>query len=81
MDENRKPTFSEDKGQNIIFSRSDAGQRLLKRAYERGYINLEDYTEMEYLKNIQPNHFNMQTTMAGKIVGLKIGGRQPNTSI
>ena len=35
---------------------------------------------MDNLKYIQPNHFNMQTTMIGKIVGLKLctlwGGRQ-----
>ena len=29
---------------------------------------------MDDLKYIQPNHFNMQTTMSGKIVGMKVGG-------
>lgn len=29
---------------------------------------------MDDLKYIQPNHFNMQTTMSGKIVGMKMGG-------
>lgn len=33
---------------------------------------MEDYTKMDNLKYIQPNHFNMQTTMIGKIVGLKL---------
>lgn len=74
LDEKHNPTFSEDKGQNIVFARSSAGQKLLKRAQEKGYIYLENYTEMEKLKYVQPNHFNMQTTMIGKIVGLKIGG-------
>lgn len=74
LDENHKPIFSENEGQNIVFARSNAGQELLKRAQEKGYIYLEDYTEMESLKYVQPNHFNMQTTMIGKIMGLKIGG-------
>ena len=29
---------------------------------------------MNDLKYIQPNHYNMQTTMSGKIVGMKIVG-------
>ena len=33
---------------------------------------MEDYTKMDDLKYIQPNHFNMQTTMIGKIIGLKL---------
>ena len=59
----------------LIFARNDAGQKLLNRAYERGYIYLGDYTEMENLKYIQLNYFNMQTTMIGKIVGLKMRGQ------
>lgn len=48
---------------------------------DSGYIHMEDYTKMDDLKYIQPNHFNMQTTMIGKIIGLKLctvcgGGRQ-----
>lgn len=79
LDENHKPIFSENEGQNIVFARSNAGQELLKRAQEKGYIYLENYTEMESLKYVQPNHFTMQTTMIGKIVGLKIGGGHSTT--
>lgn len=61
------------------FARSKAGSDLLTEARDSGYIYMEDYTKMDDLKYIQPNHFNMQTTMIGKIIGLKlctVGGRQ-----
>ena len=53
-------------------ARSKAGSDLLTEARDSGYIYMEDYTKMDDLKYIQPNHFNMQTTMIGKIVGLKL---------
>lgn len=69
-----KPEFTEGKGQNIIFARSKAGRDLLIEASNKGYLYLENYTKMNDLKYIQPNHYNMQTTMSGKIVGMKIVG-------
>lgn len=72
LDQNQRPEFTEGKGQNIIFARSKAGSDLLTEARDSGYIYMEDYTKMDNLKYIQPNHFNMQTTMIGKIVGLKL---------
>ena len=72
LDQNQRPEFTEGKGQNIIFARSKAGSDLLTEARDSGYIHMEDYTKMDDLKYIQPNHFNMQTTMIGKIIGLKL---------
>lgn len=74
LDQNQKPEFTEGKGQNIIFARSKAGRDLLIEASNKGYLYLENYTKMNDLKYIQPNHYNMQTTMSGKIVGMKIVG-------
>ena len=74
LDQNQKPEFTEGKGQNIIFARSKAGRDLLIEASNKGYLYLENYTKMNDLKYIQPNHYNMQTTMSGKIVGMKIMG-------
>lgn len=74
LDLNGKPEFTEGKGQNVIFARSELGRDLLIQARDSGYIYLEDYVEMDDLKYIQPNHFNMQTTMSGKIVEMKVGG-------
>lgn len=74
LNKNYKPDFAEGEGQNIVFARSGLGRDLLLQASEIGYIHLEAYTKMEDLKYIQPNHFNMQTTMSGKMIGLKLGG-------
>lgn len=76
LDQDGKPVFTEGKGQNIIFARSELGKELLMQAMDSGYIYLEDYTKVDDLKYIQPNHFNMQTTMSGKIIGLKLCGGQ-----
>lgn len=72
LDQNQRPEFTEGKGQNIIFARSKAGRDILIEASNKGYVYLENYTKMDDLKYIQPNHFNMQTTMIGKIIGLKL---------
>ena len=72
LDQNQRPEFTEGKGQNIIFARSKAGRDILIEASNKGYVYLENYRKMDDLKYIQPNHFNMQTTMIGKIVGLKL---------
>ena len=72
LDHIQKYYGNEGKGQNIIFARSKAGRDILIEASNKGYVYLENYTKMDDLKYIQPNHFNMQTTMIGKIVGLKL---------
>lgn len=72
LDKERKPSFVEEEGRNIVFARSDLGKEVLFRAEKMGYIHLEEYKKLEELKYIQPNHYNMQTTMCGKIIGLKL---------
>ncbi len=69
--EDYKPNFTEDDGQNVVFARTDVGRRLLQQASEAGYIHMEEYTELDKLKYVQPNHYIMQTTMLGKIIGLR----------
>lgn len=59
------------KGIASIF-KAKIDEKLKKCIKYSGYIYMEDYTKMDNLKYIQPNHFNMQTTMIGKIVGLKL---------
>lgn len=49
-------------------------KRFIIEASNKGYVYLENYTKMNDLKYIQPNHYNMQTTMSGKIVGMRIVG-------
>jgi len=65
------PIFDEAEGQNIIFARTKIGENILQEACSLGYIHVEGYAEMQKLPYIQPNHYNMQTTMSGKIIGLK----------
>ncbi len=72
LDKNNKPEFKESNGRNIVFARNVTGYILLQQAFANGYLQLEPYRDMDSMKFIQPNHFNMQTTMKGKLLGLKL---------
>lgn len=72
LNEERKPIFFENAGQNIVFARSEKGLELLNEALKAGYIYAEKYTNIGELGYIQPNHIMKRTTMLGKMIGLKI---------
>ena len=72
LDKDNKPKFSESDGRNIVFARNAVGYILLQQAAANGYLYLEPYDNIKNLKYVQPNHFIMQTTMKGKLLGLKM---------
>ena len=69
----KKPDFSESKGYNIVFARTQIGIKLLKQAIEDGVVQSENWeTKLEELRYCQPNHYIKRTTILGKILALKI---------
>lgn len=69
---NRQPDFSEHDGRNVIISRNNTGDVLLREAFEAGYISIAPWEKPEELKIIQRYQFSRRTTMFSKILAYKI---------
>lgn len=74
LDANNKPKFEEREGRNIILSRTEKGEKLLRDLHLSGYITLEE-ADIKMLKYMQPYQFERRATMLDKIIALKIMGR------
>lgn len=80
LDENGKPRFDENKGRNVIFSRSELGEKILKDSKDAGYIEIQDYDK--YFKELsfsQTYQLERRQTMRVSIFAMKLFGRNvPN---
>lgn len=74
LNEMGKPDFLEKEGRNIIFSRNEAGQKLLQEARDAGYIRLETMDDEGYLKKIQNYQYIRKATMLSKITACRLLG-------
>lgn len=74
VDENHKPIFSEGKGRNVIFARTEKGKLLLESMIAEGKIAVEP-APLEELPQIQAYQQDRRATMIGKILALSISGR------
>jgi coenzyme F420 hydrogenase subunit beta len=71
--EDGSPDFSEGDGRNIIFTRSEAGDKILKEALKHGYVSALDYSsEIDKFKNIQKFQYERKATMLEKCLALKV---------
>ena len=71
----KKPDFTEGKGQNCIFTWTEKGDELIKEIV--GSHNLiAKVIEEENIKYSQPNHYARRSTMLGRVVALKIAGKK-----
>jgi coenzyme F420 hydrogenase subunit beta len=76
MDEQKNPDFSEAKGRNVIFGRTEEANRLILDAAQAGHIEItkfEDYEE--YLMYIQNYQWDRRATMFIKLMAIKLMGR------
>lgn len=72
LDLEKKPVFAEQKGRNIIFSRTEIGQKLLDEAIEKGYIKADTYEEnICELEYVQPNHAIRKKILYAKCLAMK----------
>lgn len=78
LDENGTPDFSEHDGRNIVISRTDFGEQILRDVFNAGnLVQEEDFTKRidgEFHK-YQPAQFKRKGTMAAMILAMKICGR------
>uniref|UniRef100_UPI0040577F94 Coenzyme F420 hydrogenase/dehydrogenase, beta subunit C-terminal domain n=1 Tax=Acetatifactor sp. TaxID=1872090 RepID=UPI0040577F94 len=71
-----EPDFTEGEGRNIVFARNQLGMELLIEAQNAGYIDMEDWADLDELKIIQKYQYTRKTTMKAKLAGYHICGRK-----
>ncbi len=78
LDENGNPDFSEHEGRNIIISRTELGDKILKESVERGNVFIEeDFTskiDKEFYK-YQPAQYKRKGTMNSMISAMHLCGK------
>lgn len=73
-----KPDFTEQDGRNVIFARTEKGEKIIQSMAEDKVIAIEKQNDFyEYLKQIQPWQFNRKTTMKSRIKAYKLCGKKP----
>lgn len=70
---NGYPDFEEKEGRNIILSRSDKGEQLIKDMFTDGVISIEPVDNPnKYLRSIQIGQYFRKTSLFGKALAMKI---------
>lgn len=79
LNDQEEPDFSEHEGRNIIISRTEIGNKVIKQACNDGYIIIDEYftdkMETEF-KKYQPNQFARKANMKTMIDALHLFGRE-----
>lgn len=68
----QKPDFTERDGRNVVFVRTEIGDRIYKEAVECGIIESEDWEDIRHLEIIQKYQFTRRTTMKDKLLAYKV---------
>lgn len=74
--ENGEPDFSEREGRNVVFARTEKGDRLIKEAAEACRVEVLPWDNVETLKKIQKYQYTRKTTMRAKIKAYALMGRK-----
>ena len=73
--ENGKPSFKEQEGRNIIFSRTEKGEKLLKEMQAAGKLTLEKEDNLSVLEQIQPGQYMRKAAMYSRLFAMHIMGK------
>lgn len=69
--DDNKPDFSEHNGRNILFSRTEFGEEIIKAAIEVGYLKAEQIKSYEHeLSIVQKYQYERRATMLAKLLAL-----------
>ena len=71
LSKNNEPSFKENDGRNLIFTRTEIGEQIIKEAFYDKIITLEDYDE-DLIKYIQPYQFQRKTTLLAQVWALRL---------
>lgn len=73
LDGDQKPVFTEADGRNIVFCRTEAGQKLWNAVYEKQYVAAEDFQQnMDEIRYMQPYQYTRRASMHSSLVALKL---------
>ena len=72
MDVQWNPDFTEHPGRNVIFSRTQIGEELLREAKENEKISLSDWENIGALRKIQNYQYTRKATMRAKKLAYRI---------
>lgn len=75
LDEQGKVTFDERPGRNVIFARTELGERLLRQAEAAGCIVCEAFDEPE-LDKMQPYQYVRKAQLRYKLLAMRTARRQ-----
>lgn len=80
LDEEKKPVFAENKGENVVFARTEVGQQIIKEAIQCGYIEADSYeAKLSELEYVQPNHAIRKKMLFARCLAMKVMRKQtPN---
>lgn len=67
-----KPDFTESKGRNIIFARTQEGMALLKQAEQKGYLHLESNVNIDDIEKAQKYQYVRKAAMKYRVLALKL---------
>ena len=70
-----KPDFSEHEGRNIVISRNDIGELLLKEAQDAGFVQYKLWTDVSELSVIQNYQFVRRSSMSSKLLAYRLCGK------
>lgn len=68
------PLFEEAEGSSLIVSRTDLGERILKRAQEAGHIEMVAF-DVNHLASIQPGQRERRRALLARLLALRLTGR------
>lgn len=71
-----EPDFTEHDGRNVVFSRTQKGEQLIREAVEHGIIEIEPWEDIEVLKKIQKYQYTRKATMGAKRWAYVFGGKK-----
>lgn len=74
LTEEKKPSFEEAEGQNVVFLRTCKGQDLFFQAMQEGVLSAQPY-DAELLPLIQPYQFERKATLVSQVLALKLFGK------
>ena len=73
LNDRKQPVFDEQAGRNVVFSRSNKGDKLIMEAIQHGYIRVTSYeTQISELDYVQPNHAVRKKLLYAKYLAMKI---------
>lgn len=75
LNNNKKPSFEEGKGRNVIFARSKKGNELIKSMAKDGIVNIDEIGSINDFKIIQEYQYIRKTTMYDVLRAIKLFGK------